>query len=80
TFLPSTAFPGQANSTRAVSGHSGLTIDGNPVGTFTLAPASATAHTGQTVTYTFSWTVPKPGQWRNLRNVDLQLRDAKSSA
>jgi len=80
TFLPSTNFPGQANSTRAISGNSALTIDGNPVGTFTLAPASATAHTGKTVTYTFSWTVPKPGVWRSLRNVDLQLRDAKSNS
>jgi hypothetical protein len=79
TFLVNTAFPGQANSTRTISGNADLTIDGNPVGTFKLAPTSAKAHAGNTITYTFSWTVPKPRGWRSLRNVDLRLRDAKGS-
>jgi hypothetical protein len=80
TFLPNTNFPGQANSSRAISGNADLTIDGNPVGTFRLAPANSHAHAGNTVTYTFSWTVPKPRVWKSLHDVDLQLLDKKGTA
>jgi len=80
TLLANTPFAGQANSTRVISGSSGLTIDGNPVGTFRLAPANRATHAGRTVTYSFSWTVPKPRSWRSLRSVDLRLRDAKGTA
>jgi hypothetical protein len=80
TFLPNTNFPGQANSTRAVSGNANLTIDGNPVGTFKVVPANATAHPGKAIVYTFSWTVPKPRGWKSLHDVDVQLRDKKGSA
>jgi hypothetical protein len=80
TVLAGTSFAGTANSTRVISGNSGLTIDGNPVGTFNLAPATATSHAGRTVTYTFSWTVPRPHGWQGLRNVDLRVRDAKGTA
>lgn len=80
TFLANTPFAGQANSTRVISGNSGLTIDGNPVGTFGLAPANATVRAGKTIDYTFSWTVPKPRRWRSLRDLDLRLTDRKGTA
>jgi hypothetical protein len=79
TFLSGTPFAGQANSTRVVSGNSALTIDGNPVGTFKLAPPNATARPGKTVTYNFSWIVPKPRRWKSLKSVDLRLADAKGT-
>ena len=80
TFLANTPFAGQANSTRVISGNSGLTIDGNPVGTFALAPGTTTSRAGRTVTYSFSWTVPKPRKWSSLRNLDLRLIDKKGTA
>ena len=80
TFLANTPFAGQANSTRVTSGNTSLTIDGNPVGTFQLAPATARVPVGKTVTYAFSWTVPSPRKWKSLKDLDRRLTDAKGTA
>jgi len=80
TMFANTQFAGQANSTRVISGNSGLTIDGNPVGTFKLTPTNAAAHPGDKVAYAFSWTVPKPEKWQSLRSLSLRLVDRKNTA
>jgi hypothetical protein len=70
----------QVNSFRFKLGSTGLTIDGNPVGTFRLAPAHESVVLGRRVTYKFSWTVPKPRKWRRLRSIGLRLKDDQATA
>jgi hypothetical protein len=75
TVLKGTPFEGQANSTRSVLGDDGLTLDGNPVGRFQLSPTKANAKAGRQVTYSFSWTVPKPRKVQSLHTVGLRLHE-----
>ena len=68
------------DSVRVKSGDTGLTVDGNPVGRFGLSPVKAAVGLGQRTTYDFSWTVPKPGNWRTLTSMGLRLRDGNDTA
>ena len=68
------------NSVRVKSGDTGLTVDGNPVGRFGLSPVKAAVGLGQRTTYDFSWTVPKPGNWRTLTSMGLRLKDGNDTA
>jgi hypothetical protein len=75
TVLKGTPFEGQANSTRSVLGDDGLTIDGNPVGRFQTSPTNANTRAGREVTYSLSWTVPKPRKVQSLHTVGLRLHE-----
>jgi hypothetical protein len=46
-------------------------------GTFLLSPTDATVAVDERLIYTYTWTVPEPRSWRQLRTVDLRIRDGK---
>lgn len=45
------------------------------VGTFALDPGEADAAVHQPLSYAFSWTVPDPLNWHDLRSLQLRIRD-----
>ena len=45
------------------------------IGGFDLSPADARAQVGETLNYTLDWTVPPNLVWRNLKSLDLRLRN-----
>src|SRR5207244_1137149 len=54
--------------------------DDLPSGTFALTPQNATVETGESITYTLTWTVPDPRVWRDLSTIDLRLIDDRANA
>ena len=46
-----------------------------PPGVFTLAPAEASVPVTQLLTYAFTWTVPEPENWHDLRELQFRIRD-----
>jgi hypothetical protein len=50
------------------------------LGTQTLAPAEATVHAGERLSYTLTWTVPPPRGWRGLRALELAFLDDEGIA
>jgi hypothetical protein len=50
------------------------------VGTFALEPANARLEAGDTLALGISWTLPEPRVWRDLRSLELRLRDADGVA
>ncbi|HXU78853.1 MAG TPA: hypothetical protein VN794_19915, partial [Methylomirabilota bacterium] len=46
-----------------------------PPGVFTLAPAEASVPVTQPLTYAFTWTVPEPENWHDLRELQFRIRD-----
>lgn len=52
-----------------------FTVPLTKVGTFALAPADSTASVNQHFDYAFTWTVPDPENWHDLKMLQLRLRD-----
>ena len=61
--------PSAANNTSSVSTFVSLPV----VGTFRLSPARTVAHVGVAFALDLTWVAP--GRWRDLRTVELELRD-----
>jgi hypothetical protein len=47
-------------------------------GTSLLIPADAVVTVGERLTYAFTWTVPPPLNWHDLKTLDLRIRDGQN--
>jgi hypothetical protein len=47
----------------------------NSIGAGRLTPLLGSTQAGNPTTFVLTWTVPSPGSWRDLRNLDLRLSD-----
>jgi uncharacterized delta-60 repeat protein len=71
--------PTGASTRMTTARFNGFTITFTRVGTVDLAPGDVSVAVHQPVTYTFTWTVPEPQTWHDLRFLELRIRDGNDT-
>lgn len=66
---------GDSNASTVACDIGAFEVQPGAVGTFALAPADATVTVGQRHAAVLTWTVPPPATWKDLKTVQVRLRE-----